>query len=309
MMIVLNEEWVIALLLPLLLAVSEAMHTIGGRYRTYATTRCIAHITALLMSDDEPQDEIIHKLRLHYTNATIVEAVIFISEHIYGGKLHRLALIVEVCEIDFMLQRAAKRKQGGARAIHLLKMSQLSHLGTLLDYTEEETSNDKARFYATMSLVASHPERAIRYIARLDTRLSLHEVVVLTRLMQRSGSPIAYTPLLISENRNLQYIGIYLCELLAIVDAERYLQLLAESKDCEIALAALQALCTLRGDLKTSHVRLGVSRLAPHLRAAFLRHAVQSCYSLRSCAHLLNNEERTSFSQHVGSYKCQIVCN
>ena len=120
---------------------------------------------------------------------------------------------------------------------------------------------------------------------------------------------IAYTPMLASENRNLQLIGVYLAESLLAVDAETYLQRLVASPDYEVAHAGLYALCAIRGDIASRSSHLAIERLTPLHRAAFLRHAVQSCYSLSSCARLLTAKERTQFTQRIDSYKCRIVCN
>lgn len=306
-----NEEWIVALLPPILFVASQAAHSLNNRYRTYSTTRCIAQLTALLTSHDEPQDEAIRGLRLRFSSNTILKASIFIAEHIYGNTLYRLTTIIEVCEIDRYLLRSLQRAQGGERTALLSKLSSLSNLSTIVGFAEEGI-NDARRnehLYSTATLIASHPERAIRYIAKLKRPLSLYEVALLTQLMRRAGTPIAYTPLLISKNRNLQYIGIYICEQFAIIDAEGYLQQLVGSKDEEISYAALHALCSLHGDLTTIGTTSYIAQLSPPLRATFIRHAIQSCYSLNSCAHLLNSNERRNFSLRIESYKCRIICN
>ncbi len=310
MMVQLSGELVIALMLPLFMVVLQVVESFGGDYRSRATSQCILRISSLIVAREEPTDEAIRALRSRYSNNILLEAVTFVLANIYGRKLHRLALIVEVCKVDFWALRATKRLQWQEKIESLIAISQLSHLGTIADEVGCGACNaeDTGRF-AAMLLVASRPERAVQYVARLKTSLSLHDVVVLMQLMKRSGQPIAYTPLLISTNRNLQYLGICLCEELAMSDAEESLQRLVESDDDEVAVAALRALCTLRCDLTLPSVVSGMSRLLPHMRATIVRHAVQSCYSLKSCAHLLSDQERATFAQQIASYKCKIVCN
>ena len=178
-----------------------------------------------------------------------------------------------------------------------------------LDLIMEECRERRWRNGDIAEQIDLHSRFALRHIARLTTPLSWHKVAQLVRLMRRSGEPIEYAPLLTSHNRNLELIGIYLCALFTDEEGEEALQRLAISDDEEVAYAAMLTLCTIRGDISTQSARLALSRLVPHLRASFIRHAALCCYSPRTCNPLLNGEEQRRFSQHVNSYKHQIVCN
>lgn len=267
-----EEVLAIALALPLLVMTIHLVYVFRRWLISHATVRCVAHISAMLVAEEEPSDKEIRSLRIRFTKGIIHDAVNFISEYIYGRSLNRLSLIVEVCAVDY----------------------------TPIFYR---------RFGEIATLIEAYPDHAIRYISRLDYPLSWYDVALLSQLMRRAGTPIAYTPLLISQNRNLQLIGLYLCEHFSIVDAEPHLQRLAGSEDSEISYIALLSLCSIRGDISTSQVGRALGGLLPYQRAAFLRHAVHACYSLRSCAHLLNKREGRLFLQRINSYKCRIVCN
>lgn len=178
-----------------------------------------------------------------------------------------------------------------------------------LDAIMEECREERWRNNDIEGLIDLHADFAIRNIARLEEELTWHKAAQLVHLMRRSGTPLAYTPLLASHNRNLQLIGIYICELFSIADAEQHLQRLIKSEDCEVAYTALLTLCSIRGDISASHIGPTLQRIAPHQRTAFILHAVQCCYSLRSCAHLLSRDECTTFAQRIDSYKSEIVCN
>jgi LemA protein len=183
-------------------------------------------MASMITSCEEPRDEVIRGLQLRYSTNTILESAIFIAEHIYGNSLYRLTTIIEVCEVDYHLLRAMHKGGAKERASLLARLSRLSHIGSMVGFAEEglRDTEREVQLYATATLIASHPERAIGYIAKLKAPLSLYEVAILTQLMRRAGTPIAYTPLLLSDNRNLQYTGIYICAQLAIVDAEEHLQ-------------------------------------------------------------------------------------
>lgn len=272
MILSLNEEIAIALALPLLMVVTQAAHSLYRQLGRYARVRCIVRISRMIMSSEDPTDKEIRAMRWLFGLGTITDATMFISEHLYGRVHHRLMLITEVCEVDFL---------------HF-------HNSELRDMT---------------TFIEAYPYRAIQYISRLNSTLSWHEVAMMMQLLHRTGAPIAYTPLLTSGNRNLQLIGIYLCNLYTITDAEPHLQRLAESGDEEIAYMALLTLCSIHGDISSPQMGCAIAKLAMHQRRAFIRHAIQACYSLQSCALHLSTEERRLFLQQLNSYKCQIACN
>lgn len=307
----LNEEIVIALATPLLMVVAQLIHSTSRELYSRATARCIVQISNMIIATVEPNDEEILSVRRRYTKNTILDAVLFISEHIYGSATNRLSLIVEVCGLDCYILNLVKRNSGIERVCALSKLSRLTPLTMAIEYVDIyiEDKHRDTRFYSMATLIASRPERAIWYITQFDAPLTLHEVAILAHLMRRVGAPIAYTPLLTSQNRNLQLIGIYISNHFSIPDAEPHLQQLVESDECEIAYIALHTLCSIRGDISSQSVGYALRQLAPFQRATFIRHAVMKCYSLRPCAQFLSREEQTLFSQRISSYKCRISCN
>lgn len=306
-----KEEVVVGLALPVAFLIVQTLHLAYKRIRTYAIAQCIFHISNMIMAEEEPSDEEMRALRLRFTAGVILDAVHFIAEKIYGNALNRLALIIEVCEVDYYLVGRIYRTRGRSRVCHLAKLSALTYATTIVEYAEVylEEEHRETRFYAMAALVAARPDRAIHYILRFKSSLTLGEVAMLTQLLRRAGAPIAYTPLLSSQNHNLQLVGIYLSGHFSIVDAEPHLQRLAESENDEVSYMALLTLCSIRGDISTSQARTALKRLAPHERNSFMLYAVQNCYSLRSCVHLLTSEERRLFAQRINSYKCRMVCN
>lgn len=297
--------------LPLSFMVAQAGGSAYRRMRAGAVARCVARISAMIMADEEPSDEDMRSLRSRYSVGVVLDSVLFVADKIYGDRLNRLVLIIEVCELDYYLLGLIRRSRGLQRVRNLSKLSLLTNAAMVVEYAEAylEEEHRATRFYAIAALVSARPSRAIRYIERFDSALTLHEVALLVQLMRRAGVAIAYTPMLVSQNRNVRLVGIYLCEHFSITDAEPHLQRLAESKDREVAYMALQAICAIRGDISTVEVGEALQQFMPHQRAAFIMRAVQNCYSLRSCAHYLSPDEREMFSQRQNSYKCRIVCN
>jgi hypothetical protein len=268
----LNEETVLALATPLLIATVQVAAAAHRRLSRLLRVRCIARISRMIMAREEPTDREMRSLRWSFPLGTISESAKFIAEHIYGRARYRLTLIAEVCEV-------------------------------------EHSSLHNSQLYDISRFIEAYPDHSVTYISRLNMSLSWYEAALITQLMCRTGAPVAYTPLLTSQNRNLQLIGIYLCVLFTSVDAEPYLQQLAESEDEDLAYMALLSLCSIRGDITSPQVGSCLLRCGSHLRLAFIRHSVQACYSLQSCAKHLSDEEQMLFMQQLSSYKCQIVCN
>lgn len=297
--------------LPLSFVVVESGRVAYRRARNFAVARCVAKISAMIVAEEDPDDMAMRSLRSRYSVGVVLDSVLFVAEKIYGTSLNRLMLIAEVCELDYHLLGLVRRSSGVRRVRNLSKISLLINSTMVSECAEVymEASRNDIRFYAMAALVAARPERAMQYLGKFNAPLSLHEVAVITYLMRRAGTAIAYTPLLASQNRNLQMVGIYLCHHFQLSDAEPHLQRLVSSEDDEVAYMALQALCAIRGDISTVQVGRALQRFMPYQRIAFILRAVHNCYSLRSCAHHLSREECALFSHRINSYKCRIVCN
>ena len=297
--------------LPLSFVVAQAGRTAYRRVRGFAVAKCVTKISEMIMAEEDPSDVDMRSLRSRYSVGVVLDSVLFVAEKIYGASLNRLVLIVEVCELDYYLLGLVRRSRGVRRVRNLLKISLLTNATVVAEYAEVyiEESRSDIRFCAMAALVAARPERAMQYLAKFNAPLTLHEVAMITHLLRRAGTAIAYTPLLASQNRNLQMVGIYLTHHFQLADAEPHLQRLVSSEDDEVAYVALQALCAIRGDISTAQVGRALQRFMPHQRIAFILRAVHNCYSLRSCAHHLSREECTLFSHRINSYKCRIVCN
>ena len=306
-----NDAAMVVAALPFVLVVAQAGGAAYRRLRGYAVARCVAKISAMIMAEEEPSDRAMRSLRSRYSVGVVFDSALFVSETIYGDALNRLVLVAEVCGLHCHLLDAIGRSRGLQRVRHLAKIPLLANAAMVAEYAEaymDETCND-THFFAMAALISARHDRAIRYIARYDAPLTLYQVALLTSVMRRRGVVMAYTPLLASSNRNLQMVGIYLTHHFSCADAEPHLQRLVESGDRELSYMALLTICAIRGDISTPEVCEALQQLAPHQRHAFILGAVQSCYSLRSCAHHLSREECLTFAHRLKSYKCQLLCN
>lgn len=272
MMTLSSGEVAIALVLPLLAAAAQTTLSLRRTLRSRLRARCVAQIARVVVVSEGRYDEELGRLQRLYMRGTIAESVSFASEYIYGGTHDRLIAIADRCGVRWH-PCCGRRLQGVAKDI------------------------------------VAQPERAIGYIAELEEPLSWGDVASLMQLLRRTGAPIAYTPLLMSQSRNLQLLGLYICSHFAIADAEPLLQRLVASADREVARAALFTLCALRSDIATPRVALAISRFPLHHRSLLVRHIVQACYSVQSCARILSLEERQLLAERINSYKSKIACN
>ena len=294
---------------PCILLLAQRVTHLRTRHRSRRQARCIEDIILLICAPREPHNEAIALLRHRYSYATLLNSILFVADNIYGDELYRLASIIEICKVDFRLIRTIRRHHGARRAEALRHLSHLPLTPAMFEVAELRIDQERhTSFYATAILVASRPERAVRYITRLRHDLSLYEAAILAELLRRQGS-IAYTPLLNSENSNLRLLGLYVVASLTAVDAEPALQRLLTDPKSNIALISLYTLCYLRGNISSPNARRVFKGLEPHHRKAFIRHAVQSCYSSLACSALLNRDEHASLLGRINSYKCRIVCN
>lgn len=303
-----TEGLSLAIVLPLMLIGADITRRVATYLRGESRRRCITHITRLLLQHDEPDEmEILARLA-QFSRPRLIESLCYIAAHIYGEERLRIATIVEVCALEKRLIRSAKRSNAEQRERHLAKLAQLPITANCFEDIEEFIERQES-IYALITIIDSRPERAIRYCTRLHRQLSHYEVAIIADSLRRGGAPVAYTPLLHSENENLQLIGIHLVEQLTMIDAEAQLQRLLASSNLTIATHALRTLCTIHGELPLRRVATLTTRMTPSQRDSFVRHAIQSCYSPRSCASALNSEEQRLFTAKIDSYKCRILCN
>ncbi len=303
-----TEGLYLALTLPLLFIGTEATQRLTKHLRCRSRSRCIARITHLLLLPDEPDEREIITLQHRFSQQTLTESLRYISSCIYGEERLRIASIVEICELEHKILLSAKRQRNSHREAKLALLAQLpitSGCFEDLEYFIEKREST----YAIVAIIVSHPERAIRYCTRIHRHLSHYEISIIAEMLRIHGAPVAYTPLLQSENENLQLIGIYFVEQLSIVDAESLLHTLLSSPNLAVATHALRALCTIHGELPPRRTAALIARMEPSQRDSFVRHAVQMCYSPNSCAFALNSEEQHYFTAKVNSYKCRILCN
>lgn len=186
-------------------------------------------------------------------------------------------------------------------------------LDTIIHTLRGDTTDDAIHLGEACNIsfhaILRRPDHAIVYIARVERPITLCEAAHLTSTLLANNTPMAYTPLLSSRNRNLQLVGLHLVYHFGFVDAEHLIQQMVANGEPTISTLALHTLCSICGNMRTHRVVSHFEGLSEHRRLAIVRHAVQSCYSPHSLAHLLTRQEQQEFEGRVSSYKSSILCS
>jgi hypothetical protein len=99
-------------------------------------------------------------------------------------------------------------------------------------------------FYALAAIFAVTPLRGVATLARMSHRLSRRDVAELLSVVNRGSCPVPYTPLLLSENYNLQLLGLYLVRRFAIAESRREIATIVKNRSSELRDDALSVLAS-----------------------------------------------------------------
>lgn len=299
------------LILPITLITLSVKSVIVRYFTRKQRVSCIERIVSLTLRNRDVSDKEIGELQSRYSNSTLFDSLLTISQTLYGELLYRIALVIEMCDLEGYILRMIISKDLTRR--HYI-LSSLACLPLSYRTTEVMTrllryGDRSERFYALTTLIANQPQATIKLIAEYPLPLSLYEVATLFSHIRRRGYAIPYSPLLSSENRNLQLLGIYMVQHFELCDCEEYLHQIIGNNDRELSLAALYALGTIGGDITRTDVMGALLTMNHHQRSDFIGALVQWRYPLEMCHLLLNRDECVEFQQRINSYKTTILCN
>lgn len=241
----------------------------------------------------------------------LAELVARLSESVYGAHPVPLARLLCRSGTDQALLRAVRRSRGCRRASLLMLLAKLPPLECVsreAAYYLNDPSRE-VRFAALMVALVGDPSRVFRHIAEFGEALTMGEVGEILHLLRRGLLPVAYRPLVTSENSNLRRLGLAVVRHFSIEEAEEELLLMVDEVwDRELALVALYALCALHRPLHRRAVVACVHRMNREQRGELMRHMAREGYSLQQVRMLLDGHQRRCYAQLVESYKRSLVC-
>lgn len=177
----------------------------------------------------------------------LVQCLVFVSEMTMGNASERMGIIMKYYHIEsYMLGRIFKCRSSVERAYLLSLLSRLpiSMLAALRVEPLVRAESAQVGFSALLCLFAAAPIRGAATLARLGYRLSRRDVAEVLTVINRGCCPLPYTPLLMSDNYNLQLLGIYLVRRFGIAESRNEIACIVKSKSSELREDALLTLAS-----------------------------------------------------------------
>lgn len=177
----------------------------------------------------------------------LVQCLVFVSEMTMGREVERMGIIMKYYHVEsYMLGRIFKSRSCEERAYLLSLFARLpiSMLAALRVEPLVHEQNTKVGFAALLCLFAATPIRGAATLARFGCRLSRRDVAEMLTVINRGCCPLPYTPLLMSENYNLQLLGIYLVRRFGITESRNEIACIVKSKSSELRDDALLTLAS-----------------------------------------------------------------
>ncbi len=240
----------------------------------------------------------------------LAELVASVGASLYGYDPDPLTRKLEQAGVDRWLAAVVARRRGLRRAYALKLWADLPPMPRVELCCEgwQRDPSPEVRLSALLATLSTHPQEALRLMASCDNRLTLCEVSEVLHLLRRRLLPIAYHPLLASENGNLQRLGLLLVYEFSIEEADDYLlRLVASTGDAELSMAALYTLCALHRPLDRKVVRQAVARLHSAERRALMRRMAREGYAPSQVKRLWNERQMSRYKALVETYKSTLV--
>lgn len=241
----------------------------------------------------------------------LAELVAQFTESVYGCDPMPIAKLMCRYGTDRALLAEVRRSHGCRRASCLLLLAQLPPLESVRREVERylEDPVREVRFAALLVMLAAEPAEVFRRIAAFGEPLTRCEVGEILHLLRRGLLPIAYRPLIESENSNLRRLGLAIVGHFAIEEADDVLlKMVGEAWNDDLSLAALYTLGALHRPLQRRAVVAYVQRMNRESRREWMRSMAREGYSPDQVRALLDEGQRRRYVQLVATYKRSLVC-
>ena len=272
--------------------------------------RYTSQITTLLITQQEC--DISPKANTPQRRMALAEAIYTVMSHTYYNDISPLRKIVEKSHLENFLWRRIRLYNGTYRARLLLLTSAipLRKITAEMLSSHLRSKDDDIRISALTSMLAATPTTAIHTIAQMEFPLSPFDLARIIALLRRGILPIAYEPLLSSENRNLRMLGLSIVRSFGIESAERRLhQIISTERDTEIITHTLYTLASLGRSLSHTRIRERLASMTATKRMELCRHLCIEGYSLGSVKTLFNDSEVNYAERVINSFKRQLGRN
>lgn len=241
----------------------------------------------------------------------LAEALHAVMSHTYGADKHVLCELIEQTQLDIFLLRKIKQSHNIERAHILMLISAMPTQKPICSLLQPYlySNHSHIRTAALLALLATSPSTAIATVSSISYNLTNFDIARIIMLLRRGILPIAYEPLLMSENRNLCMLGLAIVRNFGIEIADKHLQnIIATSTDYIITKEALYTLSSLGRPLGRTKIRQKIDAMPPHLRKELCRHLTHEGYSLAALRTLFAPSEMLYTESLIKSYKRNLEC-
>lgn len=300
----------ITLMLTLTLCFVAIVHI---KQRPHTESRCEQYIRQITVwITEEGYDGRTIRARNSSDRMALAEAIYTVVSHTYGCDTSCLKQVVEQTSLDRFLLRRIRLLRGARRAHLLMLMSAIPlhriSLQSIMRY--QHSKNADVRISALIVALAANPTMAIRTIEGLDYNLSPFDIAHIMALLRRGVLPIAYEPLLGSNNRNLRMLGLAIVRAFGIEIAEKRLHsIISTDSRSTVTCEAIYTLASLGRPLHHAGIRQRVDTMSPSDRHTLCRHLSTQGYSLGVVKALFSEDESRYAETLINSYKRTLTRN
>lgn len=299
-----------ALMLSLTIAFVAAAYRRHHPHAERRREQYIRQITAWLSEEDQNKPAI--KARSGNERIALAEAIYTVVSHTYGSDISPLQQVMESTSLDRFLLRRTRRSRGARRAYLLMLMSTLPlhriSQRSIMRY--RHSTNADVRISALIVALAANPTMAIRTIEGVEYNLSPFDIAHIVALLRRGVLPIAYEPLLQSDNHNLRMLGLAIVRMFGIEIAEKRLHsIISSDRRSRITREAIYTLASLGRSLHHATVRQRVEAMSQRDRHSLCRHLSAEGYSLGAVRAIFPEAESRYAEQLINSYKRTLTRN
>lgn len=174
-----------------------------------------------------------------------VQCVVFVADRVDEQAYEPLRVVVKYYNIERMLLDRAMRSFTEAERAYALALLARLPLGEVTEVMVErfiEDNSPRVGFYALLCIFSVSPCRAIAVLEGMDGRLSRRDVAEILTVISRGSCPVPYMPLLMSQNYNLQLLGIHLVRRFGITESRAKIASMVRTCHSELREDALQTL-------------------------------------------------------------------
>lgn len=275
-----------------------------------ALERCYLSILNRRLLEGGEQPCVFPLIERRHSRLILATVVARLGAVTYGYDRKFMAEIVRRYALDRLLMRQALFSFGMRRVQWLHTFAMIDSTEVIYRRTVLRFGRSRNRYMAlcmTLAALNHNPERSIAILAERRLPLSAFDLSEVLMMLKRGLIPVAYQPLLHSEYRNVQMLGLCIVRYFGVTEAEEDIVSAISSADSEVASSALFTLCALRLRLDRDQVRQASQRMSEEERRAWYRHLAAEGYSSRAIAKIVPANEqpqmREYVEQTVASYK------